>query len=143
MILKLVLEIQKYLNDNKIGQIVREGVQIWIVGPPNVGKSSLINHLSKSDTAIVSDVPGTTRDAISVSLNVNGQTVKLTDTAGLRQSQDLIEQVRWKLWSYFLFKEGVKRSIKAVKMSQAVVVLLSFQDLVKILWILMCYFRSW
>ena len=86
-------EIKKTLNDQKVGERIREGFKIAIVGPPNSGKSSLLNYLSKRDAAIVSEIAGTTRDAIEVNLNIAGFPVIITDTAGLRNSTDKIEKL--------------------------------------------------
>ncbi len=83
--------ILQMLDDGGIGEKIREGVEIVIFGPPNVGKSSLINILSKREVAIVSDEPGTTRDMIEVQLELGGYGVTLVDTAGLREAQGKIE----------------------------------------------------
>ena len=90
-------EIKKILDDQKIGEIIREGFKIAIVGPPNVGKSSLLNNLSNRDAAIVSEIAGTTRDVIEVHLNLDGYPVILSDTAGIRSSKDEIEKKGIKL----------------------------------------------
>jgi|TARA_B100002003_G_scaffold6997_1_gene6238 tRNA modification GTPase len=84
-------EIIKVLNDQKVGEIIREGFKIAIVGPTNVGKSSLLNYLSKRDVAIVSETAGTTRDVIETHLNLDGYPVVISDTAGIRDSKDEIE----------------------------------------------------
>ena len=90
-------EIQKILNDQKVGERIREGFKIAIVGPANVGKSSLLNYLSKRDVAIVSEIAGTTRDVIEAHLNVDGYPVIVSDTAGIRESKDEIEEKGIKL----------------------------------------------
>jgi len=96
-----VLEkINKILNDQKIGEIIREGFKIAIVGPTNAGKSSLLNNLSNREVAIVSETAGTTRDVIEVHLNLDGYPVIISDTAGIRDSKDEIE------------KKGIKLSLK-------------------------------
>ena len=80
-----------------MGERIREGFKIAIVGPANVGKSSLLNYLSKRDVAIVSEIAGTTRDVIEAHLNVDGYPVVISDTAGIRESKDEIEEKGIKL----------------------------------------------
>ena len=93
-------KIQKILNDQKVGERIREGFKIAIVGPTNAGKSSLLNHLSNRDVAIVSEIAGTTRDVIEVHLNIDGYPVVVSDTAGIRKSKNEIE------------KKGIKLALK-------------------------------
>ena len=93
-------EINKILNDQKVGEIIREGFKIAIVGPTNAGKSSLLNNLSKREVAIVSEIAGTTRDVIEAHLNIDGYPVIISDTAGIRDSKDEIE------------KKGIRLSLK-------------------------------
>ena len=93
-------EIKKILNDQKVGERIREGFKISIVGPTNAGKSSLLNYLSKKDVAIVSEIAGTTRDIIEAHLNLDGYPVVVSDTAGIRSSKDEIE------------KKGIKLALK-------------------------------
>ena len=88
------------MNDRKIGEIIREGFKIAIVGPTNAGKSSLLNYLSKREVAIVSEIAGTTRDVVEAHLNIDGYPVIMSDTAGIRDSKDEIE------------KKGIKLSLK-------------------------------
>ena len=90
-------EIQKTLNDHKVGERIREGFKIAIVGPTNSGKSSLLNYLSKRDAAIVSEIAGTTRDVIETHLNLDGYPVVISDTAGIRESKNEIEKKGIKL----------------------------------------------
>lgn len=85
-------DIRDVLADSERVDLVRDGVHIPIIGPPNAGKSSLLNCLAKREVAIVSEVPGTTRDAIEVHLNIAGYSVMLVDTAGLRHTEDTIEK---------------------------------------------------
>ena len=85
-------EIQKTLKDQKVGERIREGFKIAIVGPTNAGKSSLLNYLSKRDVAIVSEIAGTTRDVIETHLNLDGYPVVVSDTAGIRDSKNEIEK---------------------------------------------------
>jgi len=97
---KVLSEIKKTLNDQKVGERIREGFKIAIVGPPNSGKSSLLNYLSKRDAAIVSEIAGTTRDVIETHLNLDGYPVIISDTAGIRNSKNEIE------------KKGIKIALK-------------------------------
>ncbi len=88
----VLAEIKKTLDDQKVGERIREGFKIAIVGPTNAGKSSLLNYLSKRDAAIVSEIAGTTRDVIETHLNLDGYPVVLSDTAGIRNSRNEIEK---------------------------------------------------
>ncbi len=97
---KIKSEIKKTLDDQKIGERIREGFKIAIVGPTNAGKSSLLNYLSRKEVAIVSEVAGTTRDVIEIHLNIDGLPVVVSDTAGIRDSKDEIE------------KKGIKLALK-------------------------------
>jgi len=98
--LDVINEIDKILNDQKVGEIIREGFKIAIVGPTNAGKSSLLNNLSNREVAIVSEIAGTTRDVVEIHLNIDGYPVIISDTAGIRDSKDEIE------------KKGVKLALK-------------------------------
>jgi tRNA modification GTPase len=98
--LEVLNDINKILNDQKVGEIIREGFKIAIVGPTNAGKSSLINYLSNREVAIVSEIAGTTRDVVETHLNIDGYPVIISDTAGIRDSKDEIE------------KNGIKLSLK-------------------------------
>ena len=93
-------KIKKILDDQKIGEIIREGFKIAIIGPTNAGKSSLLNNLSNREVAIVSEIAGTTRDVVETHLNLDGYPVIISDTAGIRDSKDEIE------------KKGIKLSLK-------------------------------
>ena len=95
--LEVINEIEKILNDQKIGEIIREGFKIAIVGPTNAGKSSLLNNLSNREVAIVSEIAGTTRDVVETHLNIDGYPVIISDTAGIRDSKDEIEKKGIKL----------------------------------------------
>ena len=96
----VINEINKILNDQKVGEIIREGFKIAIVGPTNAGKSSLLNNLSNREVAIVSEIAGTTRDVVETHLNIDGYPVIISDTAGIRESKDEIE------------KKGIRLSLK-------------------------------
>jgi len=115
---KLAGEISEHLNDNRRGERLRDGVQVAVIGSPNVGKSSLVNALAQRDVAIVSDLAGTTRDVIEVHLDVDGYPVILADTAGLRpdqisnEGQDAIEQ------------EGIRRALERARQADIRVLVL-------------------
>jgi len=113
-----VLEIiKKILDDQKVGERIREGFKIAIIGPTNVGKSSLLNHLSNRDVAIVSEVAGTTRDVIETHLNIDGYPVVLSDTAGIREAKDEIE------------KKGIKLALKKAENADLKLILIDAQTL--------------
>ncbi len=114
---KIKNEIKKTLDDNKTGEIIREGFKIAIIGPPNVGKSSLLNFLSKREAAIVSEKAGTTRDVIEVHLDIGGFPVIISDTAGIRESSDEIE------------KRGVKLAISKAEDADLNIILLDPKNL--------------
>lgn len=105
-------EIASHVDDGGRGELVREGLRIALIGPPNAGKSSLLNALAKRDVAIVSDIPGTTRDVIEVRLDLGGYPVVVADTAGLRESGDAIEL------------EGVRRALARAHAAELVVLVL-------------------
>eukprot|EP01084_Bolivina_argentea_P079998 144960_1 len=112
MITTLLDSIHKHLSDHRRGEVIREGVQVAIVGPPNAGKSSLLNMLAERDAAIVSPAAGTTRDIIEVHLDLAGLPLILRDTAGVREeteSSDVIEL------------EGMQRALMAVSSAQLVI----------------------
>ena len=94
---EVLKNIEKILDDEKVGERIREGFKIAILGPTNAGKSSLLNHLSNRDVAIVSEIAGTTRDVIETHLNIDGYPVIVSDTAGIRESKDEIEKKGIKL----------------------------------------------
>lgn len=94
---EVILNLKKILNDQKIGERIREGFKIAIIGPTNAGKSSLLNHLSNRDAAIVSEIAGTTRDVIETHLNIDGYPVVVSDTAGIREAKNEIEKKGIKL----------------------------------------------
>ena len=99
-VVDLKSQISQHLNDNKVGQKIKNGLSLAIIGAPNSGKSSLMNFLAQSEVAIVSEIAGTTRDIIDTHLEIAGVPVIISDTAGIRLSTDSIEQ------------EGIKRAIK-------------------------------
>ncbi|WP_419798327.1 MAG: tRNA uridine-5-carboxymethylaminomethyl(34) synthesis GTPase MnmE [Terasakiella sp.] len=112
----LQYEIEDHLKDGHRGELLRDGVRLAIVGPPNAGKSSLLNHLAKREVAIVSDIAGTTRDIIESHLDIGGYPVVVSDTAGLRHSEDVIEM------------EGVRRAQDRAQSSDLKVVMFDAAD---------------
>ena len=94
---EVILNIKKILDDQKVGERIREGFKIAIIGPANAGKSSLLNYLANRDAAIVSEIAGTTRDVIETHLNIDGYPVVVSDTAGIRESNNEIEKKGIKL----------------------------------------------
>jgi tRNA modification GTPase len=102
----LVAEIQRHLADGHRGERLRDGIDVAIVGPPNAGKSSLLNRIARRDAAITSPVPGTTRDVIEVAIDLGSYPVVLADTAGLRDSADAIEQ------------EGKRRAVQRAEQAE-------------------------
>jgi tRNA modification GTPase len=88
----LACEIERHLADGHRGERLRDGIAVAIVGPPNAGKSSLLNQLARREAAITSPIAGTTRDVIEVAIDLAGYPVVLADTAGLRETADAIEQ---------------------------------------------------
>ncbi len=105
--------IEQLLKTASQGKIMREGLATALVGRPNVGKSSLLNHLLHEDKAIVTDVAGTTRDVIEEYVNVSGVPLKLIDTAGIRETDDKVERI------------GVERSKKAIEQADLVLLVLN------------------
>ena len=121
---EVIKKIEKILNDQKVGERIREGFKIAILGPTNAGKSSLLNHLSNRDVAIVSEIAGTTRDVIETHLNIDGYPVIISDTAGIRDSKDEIE------------KKGIKLSLNRAEEADLKLVVvdakkLDFTDVLK------------
>ena len=121
---EVFINIKKILNDQKVGERIREGFKIAILGPTNAGKSSLLNHLSNRDVAIVSEIAGTTRDVIETHLNIDGYPVIVSDTAGIRESKNEIE------------RKGIKLSLSRAEEADLKLVVvdaknLSFTDVLK------------
>ena len=112
MTIDLIKEINHLLDESYKNQLIRDGVQTVIIGKPNVGKSSLLNALLNEEKAIVTDIEGTTRDTIEAYINIGGITLKLMDTAGIRETQDIVEKI------------GVNRSMKALSDAELVLLVL-------------------
>ncbi len=109
---KIQKQLEPLIRSFSQGRILREGIKCAIIGRPNVGKSSLLNRLLGSDRAIVTPIPGTTRDTIEEALNIGGYPVRLLDTAGITQSRDIVES------------HGIERSRKAMDSAQLILLVL-------------------
>lgn len=92
-IIKIKQKVNQILNDSKNSKIIKEGIDVAIIGKPNVGKSSLLNKLLDEDKAIVTDIAGTTRDIVEGKINLNGFILNIIDTAGIRKTTDKVEQI--------------------------------------------------
>ncbi|MCE1188018.1 MAG: tRNA uridine-5-carboxymethylaminomethyl(34) synthesis GTPase MnmE [Ignavibacteria bacterium] len=108
---EVIEEIAKLLATYSFGRVIRDGVHVALVGKPNVGKSSLLNYLLKESRAIVSEIPGTTRDVIREEMTINGILFRIYDTAGIRDTEDIIEM------------EGVKRSMDTIRSADIVLLI--------------------
>ena len=109
---KAILEMNRLLKSANEGKLIRDGLKMTIIGKPNVGKSSLMNALLQEQRAIVTDIPGTTRDVIEEFINLDGIPVKITDTAGIRETEDIVEKI------------GVERSKEKLEEADLVVLMI-------------------
>ncbi len=117
---KLIIQIQDNINNLiqsfQLGNVIKKGINTAIIGKPNAGKSTLLNTLLKEDRAIVSDIPGTTRDTIEATINIQGILFKIIDTAGIRKAQDTIEAI------------GVERTHKAIEEASIILYLFDLEN---------------
>lgn len=104
-------EINAHLQGGGNGEIIRDGFKVALVGEPNAGKSTLLNALSGREVAIVTDIAGTTRDVLSVDINLDGYLVRIFDTAGIRETQDVVE------------REGVRRAVLTAETADLILIL--------------------
>ena len=111
-LVKAITDMNKLLKSADEGRIIRDGLNVVIVGKPNVGKSSLLNALLKENRAIVTDIPGTTRDVIEEYINLDGIPVKIVDTAGIREATDIVEQI------------GIEKSREKLKEADLVILII-------------------
>lgn len=113
---RLAQELSDLINTANKGKIIRDGVNTIILGKPNVGKSSLLNNLTRENRAIVTDVPGTTRDVIEEFININEVAIKLVDTAGIRETDDVVERI------------GVERSLELSENADLIIAIFDISD---------------
>jgi len=116
---EIIKKIDVLVENGEKGKIIKDGINIALVGKPNVGKSSLLNALLKEDKAIVTDIKGTTRDVVEGKINLKGVTINLYDTAGIRESKDLIESI------------GIKKSHEVIEKADIIIALFDSKELDK------------
>lgn len=117
LISKIISVIQKLVNSFDVGNVIKNGIPVAIVGKPNAGKSTLLNVLLEEDRAIVSDIPGTTRDTIEDEMTIDGVLFRFIDTAGIRTTSDVIEQI------------GVNKALEAIRKSAIVIYLFDSHEI--------------
>ncbi len=110
------IKINELIKESKNGQIIKNGINTVIIGKPNVGKSSLLNLLLDEDKAIVTDIPGTTRDIVEGNINFDGILLNIIDTAGIRETEDIVESI------------GVKKSLEYIDKGDLIIYLLNNND---------------
>jgi len=116
LVVEIQYRIKNLLESFQLGNVIKKGINTAIIGKPNAGKSTLLNTLLNEERAIVSDIPGTTRDTIEATINIQGIIFKIIDTAGIREAQDQIEAI------------GVERTYKAISEASIVVYLFDMSD---------------
>jgi len=117
-LIERIVKVLKHLIDSfAVGNVIKNGIPVAIIGEPNVGKSTLLNTLLNEEKAIVSEIPGTTRDAIEDELIIGGINFRFIDTAGIRDTQDVIETI------------GIKKTFEKIEQSQVVMLLLDAKEL--------------
>ena len=109
-------DVSEILNSARHGQLLRDGVKVALIGQPNVGKSSLMNQLAKESKAIVTEIPGTTRDPIKSDISIQGIPIHLTDTAGLRDTEDIVEKL------------GIEKTWESIKEADITLILVDVTD---------------
>ena len=112
-IINIESKIKDILNKSENGKIVKEGINVCLIGRPNVGKSSLLNCLLETEKAIVTDIAGTTRDCVEGTISIDGIILNITDTAGIRETNDIVESI------------GVNKSIELIDKSDLIILLLN------------------
>jgi tRNA modification GTPase len=112
LVTKIAQVLKQLIDSFAVGNVLKNGIPVAIVGEPNVGKSTLLNALLNEERAIVSDIAGTTRDAIEDELNINGITFRFIDTAGIRETKDIIENI------------GIQKTYENIEKAQLVLVLI-------------------
>ena len=105
---KLIEELRNIINKSETNKIIKDGIDVLIIGRPNVGKSSLLNRLLEEEKAIVTDIEGTTRDIVEGKINLDGIILNIIDTAGIRKTEDIVEQI------------GVQKSLDLIKKSDLI-----------------------
>lgn len=112
----IITQVDSVLSQAKQGAILREGMSVVIAGKPNAGKSSLLNALAGKDAAIVTEIAGTTRDTLIERINIDGMPLHITDTAGLRESNDIVE------------REGIRRALKAIETADRILLVVDSSE---------------
>ncbi len=113
------IKIINIINESKNSKIIKNGIKVSIIGKPNVGKSSILNKLINEEKAIVTNIPGTTRDVVEGTLNIDGLVLNIIDTAGIRKTDDLVESI------------GVKKSLKLIEDSDLVLFVLNNNEIIE------------